>query len=145
MAWQMRYNDTDHIIEIVYSDMVSHAEIIESAREGAVISGHTGCHLFLLKFDTVHTGPPAYQLIDQIDHFHTIGVSRKVRLAILLPAKKEIREGLMFYETACLNRGYLVKVFQKTEEAKQWLHPGSADSAKPPDSGSLKPNSAGDK
>jgi hypothetical protein len=109
------------VTEIVFSDDVSHKEIVESAKAGALKGSETGRHVYLLRFDDVKRGPSPFELIDQVDRFHLLGVSRGIKMALMLPKNKEIYNGLMFYETACLNRGYQVKVFEKHEDALHWL------------------------
>lgn len=121
MPWQMKFDESNRIMEIIFSDDVSHKEIIDSAKAGAVKGKETGTHVYLLRFDDVKRGPSPFELVDQVDCFHLLGVNRGIKLALMLPEKKEIHDGLMFYETACLNRGYQVKAFEKHEDALHWL------------------------
>lgn len=132
MPWQIKIDEMNRVTEIVFSDNVSHQEIVESAKAGALLGSETGRHVFLLRFDSVFRGPSPFELLDQIEHFHAIGVSRGIKLALMLPEKKEIHDGLMFYETACLNRGYQVKAFEKHEDALNWLIPSAQSSTHSP-------------
>jgi hypothetical protein len=49
------------------------------------------------------------------------GLSRPVRIAILSPMSKAGKELVRFYETVCLNRGWIVNVFKERQEALDWL------------------------
>jgi hypothetical protein len=48
-------------------------------------------------------------------------VDRSARMAVLLPATAKERELAAFYETVCLNRGWLVQRFETRDEARRWL------------------------
>lgn len=121
MPWKTKFNDEHQVAEIIFSGRVTHAEIIETISAGAALSHDQHRNRFLLRFEEVMHGPSPYELIDQIEHFETMGLSRNTKLAILLPRNQEIRSGLLFYETACLNRGYIVKTFGDHAEAIAWL------------------------
>lgn len=46
---------------------------------------------------------------------------RGLKEAILMPSLQASRQDVEFYETACLNRGFNVKVFRDRQAALDWL------------------------
>jgi hypothetical protein len=54
--------------------------------------------------------------------------SRQAKVAVMLPASKEAREAVQFYELACKNNGWRVQVFSERQSALDWLAGNKSDS-----------------
>jgi hypothetical protein len=69
---------------------------------------------------------PAHQyVVDGIDH--------RTGVAVVQPKSRKEQEAAQFYETACVNRGWRVRLFPNRDEAIKWLM--GADSSNKPDAG----------
>lgn len=55
------------------------------------------------------------------DRYDALGLSRKVRIAVVLPRDLENQELFDFYEDVTHNRGFLTRLFRSAEEAQRWL------------------------
>lgn len=55
------------------------------------------------------------------DRYDTLGLSRKVRIAVVLPRGLENTELFDFYEDVTHNRGFMTRLFRSPEEAQRWL------------------------
>lgn len=66
-------------------------------------------------------GHSVFDLFEVINLFENYGVDHSLKEAILLPALADSVEKVKFFEVACKNKGYNVKVFNNREEALTWL------------------------
>jgi hypothetical protein len=55
------------------------------------------------------------------DRYDTLGLSRKVRIAVVLPRDLENSELFDFYEDVTHNRGFMTRLFRSPDEAQRWL------------------------
>ena len=58
------------------------------------------------------------------DHFSALGAPWHARIAVLLPQTGYRMESYQFFELACKNAGYSVKLFAETGPAENWLRQG---------------------
>lgn len=55
------------------------------------------------------------------DRYDALGLSRKVRIAVVLPRDLENQELFDFYEDVTHNRGFNTRLFRSAGEAQRWL------------------------
>jgi hypothetical protein len=48
-------------------------------------------------------------------------LKRNAKIAVLISEKNSNKEDYRFYETACINNGFFVRVFSSKEDALYWL------------------------
>lgn len=61
------------------------------------------------------------EILFMVKDYEVAGVGRDSRIAVLLPGEASAREDIRFYQTAALNRGYSVQVFDEKPRAVAWL------------------------
>jgi dihydroorotase len=66
-------------------------------------------------------GHSVLDLYNLISLYKDSGFPNNFKEAILMPNLNDPVENVQFYETACLNRGYNVKVFNDKDNAVLWL------------------------
>lgn len=111
------------IIEVVYSGVVSGQELTEASRVGVRMQKAAGVFRALADFSAVQRVD--FSLVPVFDLPHAVyeqeGASRQLQITVLIPPIDELIELAGFYETACLNRGWRVRVFRARDEAMRWL------------------------
>ena len=66
-------------------------------------------------------GHSVVALYGLIGVFQSVGIDWRFREAVLMPSLDAAAEEVAFYETACRNRGFNVRVFRERGEALAWL------------------------
>jgi len=118
MPWSMSLPADRPWVELEYRGVVSAADL--HAAFAALMGGGGDRHLFLADCRQVEANPSPVDLLQLIERFDTTREGRRFREAILLP-RGHAADAVRFYETACLNRGFQVRVFETREAAEAWL------------------------
>jgi len=121
MAWKIEYNNKEEIIELEYSGIVS-GEDLKNAFTSAVDYIYEYKTVLVLADCTgMKAGHTLFDLLGLLGDFEGLDILRNVKEALLLSPGQESRSNISFWETACLNRGFSVKIFEEKQEAINWL------------------------
>ena len=122
MPWTSGLHPDLPIIDMRYSGIVTASELKEafySTLNLAILEGISRIRVDCTDLnDGGHSIFDLYFLADLLA-MHDLGVM--VKEAIVLPAMPEDVENIVFWETACVNRGLRVQLFESREEALDWL------------------------
>lgn len=116
----MEYKPDSRIIELTYSGDVSAKELIEAVDATIEISKRESTTFILADCTKMVGGHSLIDLYSLIKIFVTRDL-RGLKEALLLPSANAPLQFVKFYETACQNRGFNVKVFHDYSEAVDWL------------------------
>lgn len=120
MTWNIKFNSKFKFIELSYVGLVSPAELNEALLAAAALSKEKQTLDFFADCSELAGGHSIMDLYALISLFESTGV-RGLKEAIIFPSLQATIEDVKFYETACLNRGYNVRVFANRQEALTWL------------------------
>jgi len=123
MAWNIKYNCDHKIIEITYSGIVSPSELNDALAAAMSLSQKECTLLVLADCTDIAGGHSVTDLFFLISLYEKHGL-RGMKEALILPALKSSIDQVLFYETACLNRGFNVKILRNSQEAIAWLKEG---------------------
>jgi hypothetical protein len=112
------------VIESVYAGDVRPEEQERSARNAIQLARETGVYRFFTDLSTMTRGPTPGELIQVIDGFEQMGLPRTLREALVLPPGSMTAADVQFYEDACRNRGWNMRIFPDRERALAWLAEG---------------------
>jgi hypothetical protein len=124
MPWSANIIDPN-IVELVYTGEVTPAELMEALQAAGSLSHKHQTNLFLADCTEMAGGHSITDLYFLISAYEAAGLQYGSKEALLLPKLKSPAEEVKFYEVACSNRGFIVKIFIGRHEALQWLR-GSA-------------------
>ena len=122
MAWTVDYDGESGIIVTIYRG-TSTVHDLREATSAAIALGKTHESWRFLtdasegSFDVA----PIALLNLPAKQYRTEAADRGSRLALVLPAAAKDRDLARFYETVCLNRDWLVHLFDDRDEARRWL------------------------
>jgi len=122
MAWQAKFNPELKIIELTYTGTITPADLEEAYMASAELATQAGTAKFLADCSEMIGG--SYLLTDLynlIAKFEERRGAYVIKEALILPISTVPREDVKFYETACMNRGFNMKVFSTVEDALVWL------------------------
>lgn len=132
MSWSYTRNEMLGIVEVVYAGDVSARELQEATSEFIGLEKREGLNRFLVDVADM-TLARSTRLSDLFDlpaiQYEREKADRKGRVAVFAPVTSKVLDEAQFYESACINRGWNVRVFAVREEAVSWLTQPSIASA----------------
>jgi hypothetical protein len=112
------------VIESVYAGDVRREDQERSARAAIQLAKDSGIYRFFTDLSTMTRGPTPGELIQVIDAFEHLGLPRTLREALVVPPGSMTATDVRFYEDACRNRGWNMRVFPDRAQALVWLAEG---------------------
>ena len=120
LAWSLKFNSELKIIELIYSGLVSPSELNDAFVAASSLLKKEQTSLALADCSKMVGGHSITDLYFLIILYESNDL-RGMKEAIILPSLKATIEEVKFYEMACLNMGYTVKIFSNVEDATTWL------------------------
>lgn len=109
------------IVETRYSGVLMPAELTAAVRETLAVGQRQGYTRFLGDCTELAGGHSIVDLYNLVDLVESARVGLDIKEAVLLPVSPASAEAVRFWETACLNRGAIVRIFTDREHALDWL------------------------
>ena len=134
MAYTLEYNRTLRIVELVYTGRYTAQESRESTSKAIALGKEHGDADALVDASEVELAVSIFDLLDSPDRQYVVeDMNRRIRVAVVPPSLPKDKKDAQFYETACLNRGWQVRLFPSRDDALEWLK--GANSSNKPDAG----------
>ena len=122
MPSTLEYNPELGIVQLKYVGRVTGDEFKETTFEAQDLAKKNNTNLFLIDDSELEDAGLLHDLYNLPALYEELGVDRVSKVALLLPRlSAAAAEDARFYETICVNRGWLVKVFTERQEAINWL------------------------
>jgi hypothetical protein len=132
MPYTLEYNRALNIIELVYTGRYTPQESRESTSKAIALGKEHGDADALVDATEAKLEVSIFDLFDLPDRQYVAqDMKRKIRIAVIPPRRPEDQEAARFYETACFNRGWQVRLFPDRDDAIEWLK--GTDSPNRPD------------
>ncbi len=124
LAASCRLLAAEGVIESVYAGDVRREEQERSARAAIQLAQDSGVFRFFTDLSGMTRGPTPGELVQVIDAFEHLGLPRTLREALVLPPGSMTAADVQFYEDACRNRGWNMRIFPDRARALAWLADG---------------------
>lgn len=121
MAHKLQYDPDSDVIVIYHSGDVSLDEIFSSSEEAWQLAESNNCTRFLSVFLDANFSLTADQVLEVHKHLGEIGVSKDIRLAVLIPTSGALNLEVQIFEFAAGTDGWRVAMFYNRDEALDWL------------------------
>lgn len=122
MAWSSKFKSELGIVETVYRGPTTRTDIRKGTTAAISAAKQAGTTRYLVDVADMDLAATMMDLYDlPASQYESDQLDRRSRIAILSPKDERAREATRFYEVACVNRGWSVKVFADREEAMGWL------------------------
>lgn len=121
MPVKLEFSDNPHRIEVTYSGAISESDYKQAIIDFVKFNSEKKCLLVLTDLRDMIVTPSILNVYDSINMFEKMGIDKKTSEALIMPENKFAADNIKFYETACQNRGYNVKIFYNKEDAVKWL------------------------
>jgi len=123
MSWSVEHDDVLNIVVSTYAGKCTGRDFREAVAARSAMAGKLGLNKALIDAGKLEVSAAAtFDLYDIAGHYnHGANFQCTRKIAITRPDSAESRKVVDFYETACLNRGLDVKVFEERNSAVEWL------------------------
>ncbi|HMT10937.1 MAG TPA: STAS/SEC14 domain-containing protein [Ignavibacteria bacterium] len=121
MPYRIEISSEPEKLEVKYFGKVTEDEYRAAIIEFIEKKGGSKYLLVLTDCLEMNIGPSVLDVYERINMYEKLGIDTETKEAILIPADQIVVENVKFYETACLNRGYNVRIFENRKEAIEWL------------------------
>ena len=121
MPWKTNYNEAEKYIELTYSGIVTPEELFMAFENSMRLSKEHNTLLYLADCLEMVGGHSVIDLYGLIGLFDQLNISIDSKEAVLMKSLQNSAKEIEFYETACRNRGFNVKLFTNRDEALDWL------------------------
>jgi hypothetical protein len=122
MAWSSKLNAELGIVDSAYAGLTTAADFRKGTTAAIALAKQAGTTRHLVDTSELVF---AASLIDlyllPASQFEREQADRRSRVALIPPADEKAREAIHFYQTACVNRGWTVKLFADRQAAIGWL------------------------
>lgn len=119
MGWGINYNQS--IIELEYFDIVTKNDLVNAFKGAEKMSFENRTTLILSDCREMKGGHTLFDLFGLIEELGKADMLRSIKEAVLISVNAETVANIEFWETACRNRGFNVRIFDNREEALKWL------------------------
>jgi hypothetical protein len=121
MGWSINYNLIDGYTEIKYFGEVTKDDLQKAFEGAANYVLEYKSTLILSDCREMSGGHTLFDLFGLIEELENTDMLRSLKEAVILSANSESAANVEFWETACKNRGFGVKIFEDKEKAVVWL------------------------
>jgi hypothetical protein len=128
MPWHSAFNPQSNQVELSITGLIDRDGLAAACDStvGLALEHHRPC--VLTDCSQMRGGHNSFDLYMLAKRLAEKEQSRELREALVAPVDRGIRELLRFWETACLNRGLLVRLFETRGEAQDWLREATRES-----------------
>ena len=121
MPWRVEYHQDQKIVEVAYSGATNASDIRAGTLEAIGLAREYEADRGLVDCSEQTKTASMPELVELPRLYQDEGLTRNVRIAFVEPARRELRELAIFYETVCLNRGWQIRRFASHGDAVDWL------------------------
>ena len=121
MPWKVDLDTERGFIHSVYSGAVTKKDIWAGTAETLRLAAGRGPQKFFTEWIDATSDLSTMDIFVIPDEWEAAGIDRRSVLALVVERDTPYREDAVFYENACRNRGWRVRVFFDRNEAIDWL------------------------
>jgi hypothetical protein len=117
----IRFLEPERVIESLYSGVVVGSDFDGAVDEAIRLARHHGRFVFLSDLTDLARGPSPGDLFAMVQMLEARDLPRTLREALVVPHASPEKADVQFYEDACRNRGWDIRLFPDRASALTWL------------------------
>ena len=122
MTTTLEYNSKLHIIEIVHAGRTTEANLTAVTTKGIELTKEKNIFDVLIDVTEIELAASLFDIFNlPAKQYAEKALDHRIRIGLVQPKLSKEKENAQFYETACVNRGWLVKTFSNRNDAIDWL------------------------
>jgi hypothetical protein len=126
MGWEAKYCAQQGFVEVVYAGSVTQQDLQAAFAETGRLLGESRCLHVLADCSAMSGNPSLLGVLELVQVLASGGIPAQFREAIIPPPTGPTKEDVVFFETACRNRGLNMRIFPTREAGIRWLLDPSA-------------------
>lgn len=123
MPFQVNVQLVPGYVELIYQGQLSPDEVERSAIKSMVAARGNNLKKILADCSELLGGHSIIDLYGLIELFAADRTGPRIKEALIMPTLPVASDNVRFWETACINRGLDVRIFNDRESALEWLFP----------------------
>jgi hypothetical protein len=124
MPWKVEYGSERDLVVVTASGEVSSQDGRDQAEKVSRLLKENHGTLVLVDYSEALSEVSLPNLYWLPDYFSELGAPWHARIAVLLPRTGYRMESYQFFELACKNAGYTIRLFAERGPAEDWLRQG---------------------
>ena len=122
MPWNALHHQKLNIVELVFTGSTTAKDLQEGTSKCIALGKEHETNRFLVDGEELELSVTLTDIYKLIDEQYVIEqADRTSRIAVVRPRSPQAQEGVRFYETVCMNRGWAAKITSTRKEAVDWL------------------------
>ena len=118
MPYTIEYLQHESIVLITNSGELTFEDFVNQAQEALEMGRINNCKLFLSDCTSMIS---RFEILDAPAVYENLDAHRTNKVALVISEDKDTKSDMEFYETVCVNRGWLARVFNDKNAAMKWL------------------------
>ena len=134
MSWTVEYVPEKEMVRVVARDQIFTQDARAQAAEATALIKKHDADFVLADYSAVQLEVSLANLYWLPDYYLKLGAPQHIRIAVILSRTGSQLESYQFYQVACKNAGYNVKLFDCADAAERWfgqLRPRPSDALQP--------------
>ena len=121
MSIKIKYSESSSFMEVTYTGTIRSNEFYDAFFVLNLLMNKKGINMYLADCLKLKSGYYIPDMIELINTMNEIKEIRTMKGAIIQPLDSAAVKDVKFFEDACVNRGFNVKIFDTREKAVSWL------------------------
>jgi hypothetical protein len=121
MPWEARYLAAERLVDSSYAGHVTPDEFRTAISAAVELARRNGTDRYLTDLSGMVDGHSLVDISEAVGAFEAMGLPHSLREALIVPPAAASSDRARFYETACQNRGWNVRIFGDRATALAWL------------------------
>jgi hypothetical protein len=122
MAWTADHDAPSGIITVTYRGTTIGDDLRAASSTAIALGKIHGCWRFLIDVSETSVSVSSLELFNlPARQYLAEQADRGSRMAVLMGTTAKERDLAAFYQTVCLNRDWLVELFEDRDDARRWL------------------------
>ncbi len=131
MSWSIEYVSETEQIHVRSSGPIFNQDARAQTEEVVALLKRHDANFVLVDCSEVTLEVSLANLYWLPEYYLELGAPQHVRIALILPPRQFQLESYQFFQVACKNAGYNVRLFDSAEAAQTWLRQFRPDSRLP--------------
>lgn len=121
MSCTITINPESRVIRLNFHGEVTFSVVKEAAREAWKKRFECGPYRYLTILTDAQLRVKTLELLSLHEYYESIGISKEMRNAIVVPQNDKIIEDVTIHEIAASLENWHIKIFTDTQQAEAWL------------------------
>ena len=122
MPYQVIHDAGPDIATVTFTGVITRADLQGATAEAAALQRQKKTINFVIDANGWDVSASLFDIYELVENqYWREQIDRRSRIAVILPTSASAADAARFYETVCVNRGWIATVFPDRQSAVKWL------------------------